>query len=98
MDNTNCCWNRKNGYANHNTDCLLVYGPQYRDATLAVTYMDGKTVIYKNVRVCVNRLLPSGAEDDGLIIDGTTLRFETMDVTFTALGVRQYTYTIDGDL
>lgn len=96
--NETCCWNKRNGYASHNTDCLAATGPQYRDATLAVTFTDGKTILYKGVRVCINRLHPSGAEDDGLIIDGTTLRFETLDVAFTLLGVRQYTYTIDGDL
>ena len=97
MDNKTCCWNRKNGYASHNEDCLLVYGPLTKDATLAVTYMDGKTIIYKGVRVVVNRLLENGAEDDGIIIDGTTVRFETLDVTFTAVGVRSYTYTLDAE-
>jgi len=98
MDNY-CCWNKRNNLdvPEHNEDCLATYGPQYRDATMAVTFMDGKTVIYKNVRVCINRLLPNGAEDDGIIIDGTTLRFETRDVAFTALGVRQYTYTLDDE-
>jgi hypothetical protein len=80
----------------HNTDCRTTYGPQFRDATMAVTFMDGKTQIYKNVRVCINRLLENGAEDDGIMVNGTTLRFEASDTNFTLLGVRQYTYEIDG--
>lgn len=90
-----CCWNMKNGLTYHNGDCFAAYGPAFRDATLAVTFVDGKTEIYQNVQVCINRLRDNGAEDDGIIIDGTTIRFETPDVAFTVLGVRQYTYTLD---
>ncbi len=93
MDNTNCCWNRKNAYANHNEDCLLIYGPVYRNATMAVTFTDGQTIIYKNVRVCINK-----PHNDGIRVDGTTVYFETMDTTFTVVGVRQFVYEIDDDL
>lgn len=88
-----CCWNIKNDHYPHNNDCLATYGPQFRDATVAVTFMDGKTIIYKNIRVCINR-----PGDDGIVVNGTTVEFETYDVCFTLLGVRQYTYTLDGDL
>lgn len=84
-----CCWNMKNGYATHNSDCLTAHGPQYRDAEMAVTFMDGYTQIYKNVRVCINR-----HDDDGIGVNGTTLKFEANDVCFTLLGVRQYVYEI----
>ena len=94
MDNNNCCWNRMHGYQDHNNDCLLAYGPQYRNATMAVTFMDGQTLIYKNVRVCIN----TPKVDDGITANGTTLSFEVEAGTgFTLLGVRQYVYTIDED-
>jgi hypothetical protein len=80
----------KNALPRHNGDCLATYGPQYRDATMAVTFMDGKTIIYKNVRVCINR-----PNNDGLTVEGTTLKFEANDVCFTVLGVRQYVYELD---
>jgi hypothetical protein len=87
----NCCWNIENNYPTHNPDCLTAYGPQFRDATMAVTFTDGETIVYKNVRVCINR--PSR---DGIGVDGTTLKFEAGDTCFTLLGVRQYVYEIDG--
>lgn len=90
---TNCCWNIKNNQPTHNGDCLAFYGPQFRDATMAVTFTDGATIIYKNVRVCINRF-----DNDGIAVDGTTLKFEAADICFTLLGVRQYVYEIDGDL
>jgi hypothetical protein len=90
MDNETCCWNRKNGYANHNTDCLHIYGPVHMDATMAVTFTDGATIIYKNVRVCINR-----PGRDGIDVDGTTIKFEAGDVPLVLLGVRQFTYEID---
>lgn len=91
---TTCCWNMKNApREGHNIDCLATYGPQFRDATLAVTFMDGKTIIYKGVRVCINK-----PGYDGIEVNGTTVEFETLDVPFTVCGVRQFTYSIDGDL
>lgn len=93
MDNKTCCWNMKHGYQSHNNDCLATYGPQYRNATMAVTFMDGQTITYKNVRVCINRPL----QGDGIRVDGTTLKFEAADICFTLLGVRQYVYSIDAD-
>lgn len=89
---TNCCWNTKNNLPTHNGDCLAHYGPQFRDATLAITYMDGATIIYKGVRVCINK-----PGYDGIEVKGTTVEFETLTVPFTAVGVRQYTYEIDAD-
>lgn len=83
----------KNGHPVHNDDCLATYGPQFRDATLAVTFMDGETIIYKNVRVPIN--LPG---DEGIRVDGTTIYFEAGDTCFTAVGVRQFVYEIDDDL
>jgi hypothetical protein len=95
MDNY-CCWNMKNAHRlnrfdpAHNDDCLATHGPVYADATMAVTFMDDKTIIYKNVRVCVNR-----PDNDGIRVDGTTLAFEAGDVCLTVLGVRQFAYEID---
>lgn len=91
MDN-NCCWNMKNNQPTHNGDCLARYGPQFRNATLAVTFMDGATIIYKNVRVCINK-----PGYDGIEVNGTTVRFETIDTPFTVCGVRQFVYEIDLD-
>lgn len=87
-----CCWNTRNGLP-HNSDCLKTYGPQYRNASVAVTFMDGKTIIYRNIRVCINR-----PGNDGIRVDGTTVSFETMDTCFTLCGVRQYVYEIEDDL
>jgi hypothetical protein len=87
---TDCCWNVKNGHPMHNSDCLVAYGPINRPATMAVTFMDGETIIYKNVLVCINR-----PGDDGIRIDGTSITFEAGDVPFTLLGVRQFTYELD---
>lgn len=93
MDNY-CCWNKKNGFPLHNGDCFTAHGPVNRNAAMAVTFTDGKTIIYKNVRVCVNRF-----DNDGIDVDGTTVKFETADGTcFTLVGVRQYVYEIDDDL
>lgn len=85
-----CCWNIGQGKPTHNDDCLAAFGPKFMDADLAVTFTDGATIIYKNVRVCINK-----PDDDGINVIGTTIEFETMDVSFTAVGVRYFTYTLN---
>lgn len=97
MTNT-CCWNTRNADLldptdpEHDDDCLTTHGPVYMDATMAVTFTDGATIIYKNVRVCINR-----PGRDGIDVAGTTIKFEAGDVCFTLLGVRQFTYEIESD-
>lgn len=93
MDKMNCCWNMRNVPSEgHNEDCLTAFGPLHLPATMAVTFTDGQTIIYKNVNVCVNTPLAG----DGIKVTGTRMDFETMGGTFfTLLGVRQYTYTLD---
>jgi hypothetical protein len=63
-------------------------------ADMAVTFMDGKTIIYKNVRV-----LGMVGYTDPVVVDGTSLHIEAGDTVFHLLGVRQYVYEItrDGD-
>jgi hypothetical protein len=89
---TNCCWNMANvPNEGHNDDCLTTFGPLHVPATMAVTFTDGVTTIYKNVRVCVN--MPG---HDGITVDGTTIVFETEDDTvFHLCGVRQFVYECD---
>jgi hypothetical protein len=87
-----CCHNRRAGFPHHNGDCFATYGPVYMDATMAVTFTDGATIIYKNVRVCINV-----RDRDGIEVSGTTIKFEAGDVCFTLVGVRQFTYEIESD-
>ncbi len=62
-------------------------------ATMAVTFLDGKTVIYKNVRVLAVR-----GYSDPVVVEGPTgLSIEAGDTVFHLLGVRQYVYEIDDD-
>lgn len=64
------------------------------EADMAVTFMDGKTIVYKNVRV-----LGMLGYDDPVKVDGTNMEIETEDTVFHLLGVRQYVCSItrDGD-
>ena len=62
-------------------------------ATMAVTFMDGKTIIYKNVRV-----LAVLGFSDPVVVDGTNVTIEAADTVFHLLGVRQFVYEIDDDL
>jgi hypothetical protein len=91
--NKTCCWNAKNNQPTHNGDCLATFGPQYRDATLTVTFTDGQVLVYTGVRVPIN--VPG---DEGIRVDGTTIYFEDSDECLTACGVRHFSYTLDGDL
>lgn len=62
------------------------------EADMAVTFLDGATHIYKNVRV-----LGMLGYSDPVKVDGTTLTIEAGDVVFHLLGVRQYVFTITRD-
>lgn len=88
-----CCYNIKKDLGVHNWDCYAFHGPRYKNATMAVTFTDGQTIIYKNVRVCINK-----RDDDGIVVDGTTVKFEAADTCFTVVGVRQYVYEIEDTL
>jgi hypothetical protein len=52
---------------------------------IAVTFMDGKTIIYKDCR-----FLAILGFSNPITVNGTTLEFEAGGVPFTCLGVRQY--------
>lgn len=62
------------------------------EADMAVTFMDGQTSIYKNVRV-----LGMLGYSDPVVVNGTSMTIEAGDVVFHLLGVRQYVYTITRD-
>lgn len=87
-----CCWNMRNvPEEGHNEDCFDTYGPLHVPGTMAVTFTDGVTLIYKNVRFCVN--VPSRT---GVEVDGTSITFETeCDTVFHLVGVRQFVYEYD---
>lgn len=60
------------------------------EATMAVTFLDGQTIIYKNVRVLAHL-----GFSDPVVVDGTGMTIEAHDTVFHLLGVRQFVYTID---
>lgn len=62
------------------------------EADMAVTYLDGKTEIFHNVRVLGMR-----GYTDPVVVNGTTMEIESGDVVFHLLGVRRYSFTITRD-
>lgn len=62
------------------------------EADMAVTYMDGHTELFKNVRV-----LGMLGYSNPVKANGTELEIEAGDVVFHLLGVRRYTFSITRD-
>lgn len=83
---TNCCWNMRNvPTEGHNEDCATL-GPKWGEATLRATFIDGAVIDFPGARFAINLIAA-----DPIKVDGTTVRFETIEQEVTLCGVRSFT-------